>query len=144
MSTESDFDNHDPIYLPPGIEPEDMVYKWAFWMEGRDNMKRLDDSFYMIVPPERHPELYSDESVQGTISRKGSFLVERSKKIQAVIDERLNRVNKVLEYSEEHAGLSPMGLRLSRFMLNHREQYAKWILGVDIKDVDPLKELTSN
>ncbi len=133
----------DPLHLPEGIEPEDMVYRWTYACNGVIDKKRLDNMLYMIVPRERHPELYSDDSVEGTISRKGSFLVERPKKVQVVFQKRLNAVNEALTYSEHHEGLSPLGQKVHAFMRDHREEYTKWLLGMELKEVEQLKELAN-
>lgn len=139
-----EYDPIDPLHLPEGIAPEDMTYKWAYAYDGQIDKKRLDSMLYMIVPRERHPGLYSDNSVEGTISRKGSFLVERPKKVQAVFDKRVNAINEALSYSPKYKRLSPLGDKVRKFMVENREEYTKWLLGMELKEVELLKELTGN
>lgn len=78
-----EYDNDDPLWLPEGIEPEGMVYAWQSSYAAKDEIER---KLYDIVPRDRHPYIYSDNSVPGTISRKGSFLIERKKSVQQAFE----------------------------------------------------------
>lgn len=79
----------NPLYLPPELTPPiGMVYSWGTYSvcgeTHQTNIDRLNRTGHQPVPPGRHPELFSDDSVPGTISRKGSVLVEGHS--QAAID----------------------------------------------------------
>lgn len=131
----------DILCLPKDLKiPEDVVYKWASWDRWQYNLKGLNESLFFIVPPERHPELWSDNSVEGAISRKNMFLIERSKHIESIIEGRLDRIGEALLDSDEHTGLmSPKAAALADLMLNRRQRYTRMVLDIPLKDVERLK-----
>jgi hypothetical protein len=90
----------DPLYLPPGIEPLGMIYRWGRYVVDGEldyhNISRLRHRGFKVVPPERHPELYSDSSVPETISRRGSVLMEIPEGRSQVYEAKLNAVNQVM------------------------------------------------
>lgn len=93
MSTGNNFEENGPLYLPEGIEPENTTYSWAYWYKDIDNLKRAEKFLYKIVPSDRHPNLYSDGSVKGTISRLGYFLIERPKIVCLAFKKHLEEIN---------------------------------------------------
>ncbi len=91
MSTGNKFEK--VLYIPEGIVPENSVYSWACWYEGRDNLDRIKRAHCTIVPVGRHPDFYSDGSVKGAISRMGYFLVEKSKEAEEAYQNHLKEIN---------------------------------------------------
>ena len=90
----------DSLYLPPGIEPLGMIYRWGrYVVDGQldyPNIRMLKNRGFKPVPPERHPELCSDGSVPETISRRGSVLMEIPEGRSQVYEEKLNAVNQIM------------------------------------------------
>jgi hypothetical protein len=103
-----------PLYPPLG-----MKYAWATYrVDGATdhaNILRVWKKGYKPVPKERHPEAYSDGSVSGFISRRGSVLLEISERDANIHSNRLDYINSEIE---KKPGL---GLEISR----NREQYVK-------------------
>jgi hypothetical protein len=96
----------NPLYLPPELTPPiGKVYSWGTYSICGEmhytNIKRLEQTGHNPVPPERHPELYSDGSVTDTISRKGLVLVESNSK--AANDLIKTLIQQEREEAEAHA-----------------------------------------
>jgi hypothetical protein len=104
----------DDLYPPLG-----MRYVWGRYsiMGETDhaNILRLWSKGYKPVPPERHPNTYSDRSVSGFISRKGSVLLEISERDTAIHNSRLDYINSEID---KNPGLA---IEIKR----NREHYVK-------------------
>lgn len=104
----------EPLHPPLG-----MKYVWATYrvngVTDHGNILRVWKKGYKPVPKERHPEAYSDGSVSGFISRRGSVLLEISERDANIHSNRLDYINSEIE---KNPGFC---LEISR----NREQYVK-------------------
>lgn len=77
--------------------PLGMKYSWGnYSVDGETDhasILRLWSKGYKPVPPRRHPYTFSDNSVGGFISRKGSVLLEISERDSNIHSKRLDYIN---------------------------------------------------
>lgn len=83
------------------IPPLGMKYAWGIYsIDGETDhasILRLWSKGYKPVPPQRHPYAFSDNSVGGFISRKGSILLEITEREHEVHNKRLDYINEEIE-----------------------------------------------
>lgn len=103
----------------PLVPPLGMKYSWGnYSVDGETDhasILRLWSKGYKPVPPERHPYTFSDNSVGGFISRKGSVLLEITERENNVHTKRLDYINENVDRN------SLLGIRIK----DNREEYIK-------------------
>ena len=115
--SEKEINTYSEIKEP--LPPLGMKYVWGNYsvMGETDHASilRLWSKGYKPVPPDRHPTAYSDRSVPGFISRRGSVLLEISER-----DSRLHQAR--LDYINSEIDKDPLlGIKVKVY----REEYVK-------------------